>query len=90
MEKNDNINRLLDVSRGGIAVNHNNTLKVGDVIPVHLTYGDLDIQANAKVVSATTTRAGAEFVDIDQGVANQLLYLNMLLERNAKQLAMAQ
>ena len=89
MEKNANMERLLDVSRGGIAVNHNNTLKVGDIVPVHLSYGDLDIQANAKVVSATSTRAGAEFVDIDQGVANQLLYLNMLLERNMKQLAMA-
>ena len=89
MEKNNNMERLIDVSRGGIAVNHNNTLKVGDVIPVHLTYGDLDIQAKAKVVSATSSRAGAEFVEIDQGVANQLLYLNMLLERNMKDLAMA-
>lgn len=89
MEKNANIDRLLDVSRGGIAVNHNNTLKVGDIIPVHLTYGDLDIQAQAKVVSATTTRAGAEFVNIDQAVANKLLFLNMLLERNMRQLASA-
>ncbi len=89
MERNDNVERLLDVSRGGIAVRHNNTLKVGDVVPVHLTYGDLDIRANAKVVSATTNRAGAEFVDIDQAVANKLLFLNMLLERNMRQLAAA-
>ena len=89
MEKSANIDRLLDVSRGGIAVRHNNTLKTGDVIPVHLTYGDLDIQAKAKVVSANSSRAGAEFIDLDQGISNQLLYLNMLLERNANQLAVA-
>ena len=80
LERNNNINGLIDVSRGGIAVKHNNNLKVGDVIPVHLTYGDLDIQANVKVVSATTSRAGAEFVNIDQATANKLLYLNILLE----------
>ena len=89
MEKRANIDRLLDVSRGGIAVRHHNTLKTGDVIPVHLTYGDLDIQAKAKVVSANSSRAGAEFIDLDQGISNQLLYLNMLLERNANQLAVA-
>ncbi len=88
MEKSTNgVNRLLDVSRGGIAVNHSNSLKVGDVIPVHLQYGDLDIRANAKVVSATTSRAGAEFVNIDKALANQLLFLNIMLEANNNMLA---
>ena len=80
LERSTNIDSLIDVSRGGIAVKHNNSLKVGDVIPVHLTYGDLDIQANVKVVSASTSRAGAEFVNIDQATANKLLYLNIMLE----------
>ncbi len=87
MERSNNVSQLLDVSRGGIAVRHNGTLKVGDVIPVHLTYGDLDIQAQAKVVSATTSRAGAEFVNIDKALANQLLYLNMLLETQYNKMA---
>jgi hypothetical protein len=83
MERSGNgVERLLDVSRGGIAVTHNGNLKVGDVIPVHLSYGGLDINAQAKVVSSTSAgRAGAEFVNIDQAVANQLLYLNMMLEK---------
>jgi len=81
MEKSDNgIDQLLDVSRGGIAVAHNNKLKVGDVVPVHLTYADLDIKADVKVVSASTTRAGAEFVNLDKATANKLLYLSLLLE----------
>ena len=77
---NDGVTHLIDVSRGGIAVKHNNTLKVGDIVPVHLTYGDLDIHANVKIVSTSETRAGAEFVNIDKSLANQLLYLNIILE----------
>ena len=80
LERSNNIDGLIDVSRGGIAVKHNNTLKVGDVVPVHLTYGDLDIQADVKVVTASTNRAGTMFVNLDQATANKLLYLNILLE----------
>ncbi len=80
LERNQNINGLIDVSRGGIAVKHDNTLNVGDVVPVHITYGDLDIKANVKVVTASTTRAGAMFVNLDEATANKLLYLNILLE----------
>ena len=77
---NNGIDGLIDVSRGGIAVKHDNNLKVGDVIPVHLTYGDLDINADVKVVTSTSNRAGAMFVNLDQATANKLLYLNILLE----------
>ena len=80
LERSNNIDGLIDVSRGGIAVKHDNSLKVGDVVPVHLTYGDLDIHANVKVVTATSSRAGAMFVNLDQATANKLLYLNILLE----------
>jgi len=85
--QNNGVNSLLDVSRGGIAVSHNNALKVGDVIPVHLAYGDLDINADVKIVSATSSRAGAEFVNIDKALANQLLYLSILLESKNNMLA---
>lgn len=78
---------LIDISRGGIAIAHEGNLKVGDVIPVHIVYGDLDINADAKIVSTTATRAGAEFVNIDKSLANQLLYLNILLEGKYNKLA---
>ena len=77
---NNGVDQLIDISRGGIAVKHDNALQVGDVIPVHLTYGDLDINAEVKVVTSTADRAGAMFVNIDQATANKLLYLNILLE----------
>ena len=85
--QNNGVSNLLDISRGGIAISHNGSLKVGDVIPVHLKYGDLDINANAKVVSATSSRAGAEFINIDKALANQLLYLNIMLESKNNMLA---
>ena len=80
MESNAQIDSILDISRGGIAVKHNNQLKVGDVVPVQMSYGDLNINANVKVVTATDARAGAMFVDLDKATANKLLYMNILLE----------
>ena len=80
LEQSNGVERLLDVSKGGVSVVHNNELKVGDIIPVHMNYGGLDIKANAKVVSATSHRAGAQFVNLDTATANQILYLNMILD----------
>ncbi|MBR1461423.1 PilZ domain-containing protein, partial [bacterium] len=80
MESGNGASALVDVSRGGVAFKHNGALKVGDIIPVHLAYGDLDINADVKIVSATTSRAGGQFVNLDQATANQILFLNILLE----------
>ena len=77
---NTQIDSLVDISRGGIAVTHSNGLKVGDVVPVQISYGNLNINADVKVVSATNNRAGAEFINLDQATANKLLYMNILLE----------
>ena len=79
---NNGIDGIIDVSRGGIAVKHNSNLQVGDVIPVHIKYGDLDINANVKIVTSNSNRAGAMFVNLDKATANKLLYLNILLEDN--------
>jgi len=80
----DKVANVLDISRGGIAIKHNNTLKVGDVVPVHLSYGDVDIDTNVKIVTASDVRAGAEFIDLDSTTANRILYLNLLLEEDYK------
>ena len=83
LAENTQIDSLLDISRGGIAVTHHNDLRVGDVVPVNISYGNLNINADVKVVSATDRRAGAEFVNLDQITANKLLYMNLLLEEQA-------
>ena len=81
LEKTNNgVTNLLDVSRGGVALAHDGSLKVGDIVPLHMMYADMDVHAQVKVVSATTSRAGAEFVNIDKGTANQLLYLNIVVD----------
>ena len=78
------VSSLVDISRGGVALTHSNALKVGDIVPVHIKYGDLDIDADVKVVTASDRRAGAEFVNLDQSTANRLLYLNLMLEEDQK------
>ena len=80
LAENNQIDSLLDISRGGIAVKHHNDLKVGDIVPVHISYGDLDINADVKIMSASKERAGAEFINLDQATANKILYMNILLE----------
>ena len=61
---------------------HHNQIKAGDIVPVQIQYGDLDINANVKVITATTSRAGAMFVDLDEVTANKLLYMNILLDES--------
>lgn len=73
-------NPLIDISRGGIAIEHNNTMHTGDIFPVHIIYKNIVIDTNAKVVSTTENRAGAEFIATEEDVINQLLYLSVLLE----------
>jgi len=74
------VTSLIDISRTGLAVGHSSSLKVGDVIPVDLSYAGLEIKANAKVITATDRRAGAEFINLDEATANNLLKVNLLLE----------
>ena len=76
------VSGILNISRGGVQLSHNKTLKVGDIVPVHLKYGDVEINANVKIVSANDRTAGGEFVDLDLATANQLLYLSLLMDGN--------
>lgn len=84
LEKNVKINSIVDISRGGIAITHNKDLKVGDVIPVSFKYGDMDISTNVKVISSSDRRAGTQFVDLNEGTANKLLFMNLLMQNNLR------
>ena len=79
-ESNSNVTALSDLSRGGVSLKHKNSLKVGDIVPVHIKYGDIEVDANVKVVSANDVKAGAQFVDLDKATANKILYLSMLVK----------
>ena len=80
LEVGNGVERLLDVSRGGISMIKSKEVKVGDVVPVHIGYGNLDIKADVEIVSTNSSRAGAKFVNLDQATANNILLLNMLLD----------
>ena len=84
---NNDVVAITDISRGGVSLKHNKKLKVGDVVPVHIKYGDLEVNANVKIVSATDVKAGAQFMDLDKATANKLLYLSLL--NNGEGLAQA-
>ena len=56
---------------------HNNSLKVGDIVPVELRYDDIDISVDAKVIAANNVQAEAEFINIDAATANKILYICM-------------
>ena len=85
LEDNDEIKSVIDISRGGMSVAHDDTLKVGDIVPVHIKYGDIEINADVEIVSATKHRAGAKFINLDDATANQLLYMSLMLEQNHDQ-----
>ena len=77
-ESSNDVVSISDISRGGVSLKHKGKLKVGDIVPVHLQYGDLTINANVKIVSASDVKAGGKFIDLDQATANKLLYLSLL------------
>lgn len=79
-ESEPTVDGILNISRGGVLLSHNKTLKVGDVVPVHIKYGDVEINTNVKIVSASDVTAGGEFMDLDLATANKLLYLSLLMD----------
>ncbi len=79
-EIQDGVEGLIDISRGGVGLKHNNTLKEGDIIPLHINYKDITIHTQVQIVNATETRAGAQYIEHSQSLTNKLLYLSILLE----------
>lgn len=73
------ITKLIDISRGGVAIQHNN-LKVGNILPICLKYKDLQINTNIQILSTKDKHASAKFVNNDKATDDQLLYLSVLLE----------
>jgi len=71
---------LIDISRGGVGLRHNNTLKQGGILPVQITYGDRKLKTEIEIISATSSRAGAKFLTKDITIANEILYLSVMLE----------
>lgn len=87
IETKDNSVKLINISRGGVALSHPNTLKVNDIVPIRLKYKDVDITTHIKILAATDKSASGKFINEDKTISDRLLYLSVLLESDNKMLA---
>lgn len=78
--------KLLDLSRSGVGLSHNNTLHKGDILPLKLKYKSITIPVYIQVLTATNTRAGGKFIKLDKLRENKLLYLSIELEADNNKL----
>ena len=70
-----------NISRGGLFVTHDGTLKLNDKFSINLKYYDIDVDVEVKVVRLHSNKAALEFINMDDATANnKILYLNMSAE----------
>lgn len=74
------IQRLINISRGGVAVKTSTPLAIGQIVPIKLVYEDIAINTEAQVVFTQGNLAGAEFINSDKQTENNLLYLSIRLD----------
>lgn len=74
------VNSLIDISKGGISFNHNNSIQNGETLPVEIKYKDIEIKTTVKVLSSDEKRAGGEFILQDNDTLNGLFFLSIALE----------
>lgn len=68
---------IYDISTTGVSVKNDRKLKRGKTTKITIKFDDVDITLNAKVVKVEGNKAGLEFIDMPQDVANKILYKYM-------------
>ena len=83
------IENIIDISKTGLAVKTDGSLKINDEVKVNFAYKGIEVEATAKVmrVNQSTNVAGLKFTDLDNLTANKILYLSMLNEAQREQTA---
>ena len=66
-----------NISRGGIAVVHDGSLKKGERFVIDLDYHNIKASPEVEVVRVVNDRAGLKFINMDKATANKILYMNM-------------
>lgn len=74
------IQSLINISRGGVAIKTKTPTSIGQIIPIKLVYEDIAINTEAQIVFTDRDIAGAKFVNIDKQTENNLLYLSIRLD----------
>lgn len=74
------IQKLLNISRGGVAIKTMTPMSVGQIVPIKLVYEDIAIDTEAQIVFTQGNIAGAKFINEDKQTINNLLYLSIKLD----------
>lgn len=74
------IQSLINISRGGVAIKTKTPTSIGQIIPIKLVYEDIAIDTVAQVVFTQGNIAGAQFINSDKQTENNLLYLSIRLD----------
>lgn len=74
------IQSLINISRGGVAIKTKTPTSIGQIIPIKLVYEDIAIDTVAQVVFTQGNIAGAQFINRDKQTENNLLYLSIRLD----------
>lgn len=74
---------VLDISKGGLLVTHDGSLKINEKFVIELFYNDISTRVETEVVRlGADNRAGLKFINMDKATANKILYMNMSLRAN--------
>ena len=74
---NKRIISILDISKGGLAVEHDGTLKKGEEFMINLSYHNITATPEVRVVRVSGNKAGLQFINMDNATANKILYINL-------------
>ncbi|MGN0030615.1 MAG: hypothetical protein ACI37Q_01510 [Candidatus Gastranaerophilaceae bacterium] len=70
-----------DISRGGLLVVHDGSLKLNEKFFIDLSYNDISTRVEIEVVRVNADdMAGLKFINMDKVTANKILHMNMSLQ----------
>ena len=70
-----------DISRGGLLVVHDGSLKLNEKFFIDLSYNDISTNVEVEVVRLDVdNKAGLKFINMDKATANKILHMNMSLQ----------
>ena len=69
---NKRIISILDISKGGLAVEHDGTLQKGEEFMINLSYHNITATPEVRVVRVSGNKAGLQFINMDNATANKI------------------
>lgn len=85
-EKTPRIIAIENISRGGLAVVHDGSLRKGERFVIDIDYHNIKASPEVEVVRVVNDKAGLKFINLDKATANKILYMNMFMADNEETL----